>query len=408
MSKNLIDCAGRPAVAARVRSSKPYDPVSSLQAIASNPHIEHYKLDWNESTVTPSPKVFEALQRFLEGEGRLHWYPDAGYEKLHLRLSNYAGCSTGRLLVTNGSDDGLALICQVYLDPGDEVVAPFPTYRHFLQFAELAGATIRLIRKADPFSVSLRDIETSISEHTKIVYLANPNNPTGILFEPAQISRLAGRHPRILFLVDEAYYEFSGVSCARLTGNAENIVVARSFSKCFGLAGLRLGYVMASAAIIGDLRRVHNPKSVNMMAQVAAVAALGDLDYYRGYVAAVQHASRLTRRFCETHGIPCRLTPANFVLIQLEDPVWVAERLRDAGVHVRDRSSQLPGTIRLTVGTPEQMQEVLSRIAGVLEEFSLSRSGSSNAWRGKAHMQPAGDRPSGSGTEAVLKAALQL
>lgn len=397
-----------PCIADRVRSTKPYDPVSSLQAIASNPHTAHYKLDWNESTIAPSPKVFEAMQRFLEAEGRLHWYPDSEHKELYLQLSTYAGCSSDQLLVANGSDEGLALVCRVYLDPGDEVVAPFPTYKHFLQFAELEGAALRLIRKADPFSVSLRDVEEAFTERTKIVYLANPNNPTGVLFQPEAIVQLAGRHPRILFLVDEAYFEFSGASCARMIGSAENVAVTRSFSKCFGLAGLRLGYVMASAAIIGGLRRVHNPKSVNRMAQVAAVAALEDLDYYRRYVAAVQQASRLTRRFCETQGIPCRPTHANFVLIQLEDPVWVTERLRDAGVHVRDRSSQLPGMIRLTVGTPEQMREVLSRLTRVLDEYTSLHHGSPVLRQRRAHVQWAEDRPSPDPTGPVSTAALRL
>ena len=146
-----------------------------------NRGITHYKLDWNESTIEPSPKVGEALQRLL-GEGRsLHWYPDPGHEELCARLSAYVGCPPEHLLVTNGSDDALALICQTYIDAGDEVVAPFPTYRHFLQFAELANAAVQLIRKDCPFSFTCEDIEAALTRHSKIVYLANPNNPTGTL-----------------------------------------------------------------------------------------------------------------------------------------------------------------------------------------------------------------------------------
>jgi histidinol-phosphate aminotransferase len=347
-----------------------------LQAIRDNPGVVHYKLDWNESTVAPSPKVFAALRRFLDAESRVHWYPDPGHEELHLRISEYVGCRSGQVLVTNGSDDALALICTTYLDGGDEVVAPFPTYTHFLQFAELAGACLRLIRKEDPFSVSLPDIEAAISGRTKIVYLANPNNPTGTLLPPEGILRLAGRHPRILFLVDEAYYEFSGASCAAMAGAAPNLAVTRSFSKCFGLAGLRIGYVVAAAEVIGNLRRMHNPKSVNRMAQVAAAAALDDLGYYRRYVSEVKAAAALTKRFCDAHGVPCRLSHANFVLIGMENPLLVARRLREAGVHVRNRSAQLPGMIRLTVGTVEQMREVLAMLAKALPGCDLQPTGS--------------------------------
>ena len=365
-------------VAARVRLTKPYDPVSSLHAIASNPRIVHYKLDWNESTIAPSPKVFEALRRFLNGDSRIEWYPDLGHDDLYQKIAEYVGCRTEQVLITNGSDDALNLICQTYLDSGDGVVAPFPTYTHFLQFAELAGADLRMIRKEDPFSISLREIGLAIDDRTKIVYLANPNNPTGALLKPTGIHQLADRHPRVLFLVDEAYFEFSGSSCTRFIGYAPNVVVTRSFSKCFGLAGLRIGYVVASESIIRDLRRVHNPKSVNKMAQVAAAAALGDRDYYRDYVAEVKRAAAMIKRFCDERCIACRISHANFVLIQLENPEWFVGRLHEAGVHVRDRSAQLPGTIRLTVGTSEQMQEVLWRLRDVMNEFHLRQASSSS------------------------------
>jgi histidinol-phosphate aminotransferase len=403
-----MDDVSRPAVAARVRSVKPYDPVSSLQAIKGNRLMIHYKLDWNESTVAPSPRVFEALRQFLDAECLIHWYPDPRHEELHLRLSEYVGCRAEQILVTNGSDDALALICQTYLDGNDEVVAPFPTYKHFLQFAELAGACLRLIRKNDPFSVSLQDIEAAISGRTKILYLANPNNPTGTLLQPEAILRLAGRHPHTLFLVDEAYYEFCGSSCAAMTGSLPNMVVTRSFSKCFGLAGLRIGYVVAPEGIIGNLRRVHNPKSINKMAHVAAAAALDDLDYYRDYVADVKRSAAMTRRFCDDHGIACRLSHANFVLIELENPSGVAARLREVGVHVRDRSSQLPGMLRLTLGTPEQMQDVLTRLGNVLDGGHPVRLGSSAQWLEPAHVPMAENRPSADPAGAMVRAALRL
>ncbi len=334
--------------------------------------MAHHKLDWNESTIPPSPEVFKALQRFLADGDTMHWYPPFPCDgELLRRITEYTSCRPDNILITNGSDDALSLACQTYLDPGDEVVAPFPTYRHFLQFAELAGARVGLIRKEDPFSVSLQDVESGIAGRTKIVYLANPNNPTGILFEPAQISRMASRHLQVLFLVDEAYYEFSGFSCTPFLKNTPNIMVTRSFSKCFGLAALRLGYVLASTGIIRDLLRVHNPKSTNIMAQIAAAAALGDLDYYHDYVAEVGRAAAMTKRFCDEHGILCRLTHANFVLMTIDHPERTVAKLRSAGVHVRNRSSQLPGMIRLTVGTSKQMEDVLLRLKAVVKEERL-------------------------------------
>lgn len=364
-----------PSVSGRVRSAKPYDPVSSLQAIKSNCRLTHYKLDWNEATIEPSPGVFEALRQFLDSNSPIQWYPDFCHEGLNLKLSDYAGCRDKQILVTNGSDDALALVCRTYLDPGDRVVAPFPTYEHFLQFAELSGASVRLVRKEDPFSVSLQDIEEAIDRQTKIVYLANPNNPTGTVYKPVEILRLSSRHRRILFLIDEAYYEFWGYSCAAMTCRAPNMVVTRSFSKCFGLAGLRIGYLVAQEEIVDNLLRVHNPKSINKMAQIAAEAALDDLDYYRSYVGEIKRAAAMTKHFCDMRGIGCRPTRANFVLIELENPVLIAERLREAGVHVRDRSSQLPGMIRLTLATSGQMSEILFRLGKVLDYSNFGRNG---------------------------------
>ena len=407
-SQPRMDDIPRPSVAARVRLTKPYDPVSSLQAIKHNRHLDHYKLDWNESTIAPSPKVFEALRRFLDGDSRIQWYPDLCHDELYRNVSEYAGCRTEQIMFANGSDDALAMTCQTYLNPGDGVVAPFPTYTHFLQFAELAGAGLRLVRKDDPFSVSLQDIGAAIDGRTKMVYLANPNNPTGTLFPPVEIAGLAGRHPHVLFLVDEAYYEFSGCSCAAMIRSLPNIMVTRSFSKCFGLAGLRIGYVVAPEEIIGNLRRVHNPKSINKMAQVAAAAALDDLDYYRNYVAGVKRSAAMTRRFCDDHGIVCRLSHANFVLIGLENPGGVAARLREVGVHVRDRSSQLPGMIRLTLGTPEQMREVLSRLGNVLDECHPVRLASCAQCPAPADAPMVEDRPCPDPAGVMVKAALRL
>ncbi|MGV8074693.1 MAG: pyridoxal phosphate-dependent aminotransferase [Syntrophobacteraceae bacterium] len=402
-----IDDAVRLKVSPRVRAAKRYDPVTSLQAIQNAPHLVHYKLDWNESTIEPSPKVFQALKQLLDCNSRIHWYPDICHEELYLKISEYVGLRTEQILVTNGSDDALTLICQTYLDAGDIVVAPFPTYKHFLQFAELAGARLRMVRRDNPFSVSLQDIEAAIDSRTKIVYLANPNNPTGILFQPSDIFRIAARHLHTLFLIDEAYYEFGGRSCTPIICSSPNIVVTRSFSKCFSLAGLRIGYVAAPEEIINNLRYVHNPKSINTMAQAAALAALDDLGYYKDYVAEVKQAALVTKRFCRAHGLPCKLTHANFVLLELEKPSLVASLLRDAGVHVRDRSSQLPGMIRLTLGTPEQMREVLSRLTKVLYECgellrSVSAASKPESVFVQTNEKQASDNPTGAFSTAAL------
>jgi len=355
-----------PLISQRVAHLKPYDPVSSLDTIKHNPKISHYKLDWNETTVPPSPKVKETLLHYLSNGSKLNWYPEMFNRKLFERIADYVGCQVPQLLVTNGSDDALDLVCQTYLDAEDNVVSPVPTYNHFLQFAERTGARIKRVLGDNPLVPSLKDVSKQVDDHTKIIYLANPNNPTGNLYSPAEVLQLALRFPHALVVSDEAYFEFAGTSCAKLCEEVDNIVVTRSFSKCFGLAGLRIGYLVTSDTVADNLRRVHNPKSVNMLAQLAAIAALEDLPYYKSYIRSVKRSVSIVRRFCDKHDLPCWPTAANFILIQFEDAPAMAKRLADVGVHVRDRSKHLPGIIRLGLGTEEQTKEIMARMESVL------------------------------------------
>ncbi|MBW2699835.1 MAG: histidinol-phosphate aminotransferase family protein [Deltaproteobacteria bacterium] len=357
-----------PKVSKRVAKLNPYDPVCSREKIKQRPELTHFKLDWNESTIQPSPKVREALHHFLSNGSMLNWYPDMFYQPLYESLAEYTGSRISQLLVTSGSDSALELICQTYLNPEDNVVFPVPTYAHFLQFAELAGAEMRGVEPQNAFLPDLKEIEAQIDENTKILYLVNPNNPTGNVYPPTELLQLALRHPHVLLVCDEAYFEFSGVSCVKLVDSAPNMLVTRSFSKAFSLASMRIGYLVASEAVAQDLRRIFNPKSVNMMAMVAATAALDDLPYYRKYVRDVKRSAAMMERFCRREGIPCRSTFANWVLLEFDNAPDMARRLADVGLHVRDRSRQLPGIIRLSLGTPEQTAEILARIKRILDE----------------------------------------
>ena len=356
-----------PELAARVRTLKPYDAVSSREKIDRNPSIQHHKLDWNESTIQPSPKVHAAIARYITEGGELHWYPDLFHTPLYDRLAGYTGSRVTRMLVTNGSDAALELLAQSYLNADDNVVFPVPTYNHFVQFAELTGAQLRGIKCSDPFVPTLVELERHIDARTKILYLVNPNNPTGNVYDPEEVLALALRHPSILVISDEAYFEFSGVSCMDMVDRAPNIVVTRSFSKAFSLASVRIGYMVAQEGIINDLRRVYNPKSVNMLAQIATTAALDDLPYYAAYVAEVKRSAQLVVNFCRRLHIPCRTAHANWIMMEFRDAPEMARKMADAGIHVRDRSSQLPNVLRMSLGTEAQTVEVLARIERILE-----------------------------------------
>jgi len=358
------------APARMVREVKPYQAVSSLEAILSRPDQVPLKLDWNESTVPPSPKVLEAIQAFLGNAHHLNWYPVLNSTNLIERLEKHLGLSGDQLLITNGSDDALDTICTTYLDPDDVVLVPSPTYTHFLVFAQTRGAQIQALHGPDPFASCIDLlVQTAQRVRPRLLYLVNPNNPTGVLYTREEVATLLAACPETLVIVDEAYSEFAGCSCIDLLHTYPNLVITRTFSKAYGIAGLRIGYAMAAPGVIMDLRRVFNPKSVNVLAQIGAMAALEDQSYLRWYLGEVEASKRLLQPFFAARGLPFKLTPANYFLVQFDQAPWVVKRLQEEGVYVRDRSgmNQLAGWVRFSLGTEEQTRDLLDRIDRVLE-----------------------------------------
>ena len=362
---------GRPSVARHVNELKAYEPTSSLASIESRPYQTPFKLDWNESTIPPSPAVAEAIQKHLGGEHHLNWYPEVSCAALRAAISEYVGHPASGILVTNGSDDALDLMCRTYLDEGDEVVLPVPTYTHFQVFAGARGGRLVPVRGDNPLDKNVSGVLDAIGPRTKIVYLVSPTNPTGIVYNEADVREILAAAPRAIVIVDEAYHEFCGYSVAHLTQEYENLVVTRTFSKSFGIAGLRVGYAIAAPSLVGDLLRLYNPKSVNALGQVAARAALQDLDHLNAYVGSVRVGIEMMVEYFTAHGIQCHGTPANFVLVSMPDPSAFAEALAEVGVYVRDwsRVDQMEHLLRMSVGTAEQTEEVLRRVSHTLDRM---------------------------------------
>ena len=360
----------RPAgidVARPVRSLTPYEAVSSQGAIGAHAAQDVFKLDWNESTIAPSPKVREAIAEYMTRSGGLNWYPTLGSRNLLDALGEYTGLTSDKLLATNGSDDGLHLICSTYLDHGDDVVVPVPTYNHFVVFAQSRGANIIRVQADSPFDPNLDGIRAAMSPSTRLVYLVSPNNPTGIVYRPEQVERLCQDFPNTLVVLDEAYFEFAQISGMSLVGRYPNLIVTRTFSKAFGLAGLRVGYLGAHPAIVEGLHRIYNPKSVNTLGQIGAIAALNDLPYLDAFLAEVIEAKTLLADFFEARDVDAHITPANFVVVRCADIGATLNALEARGVYVRDRSSYpgLAGCLRMTVGTVEQTKRLMARLAEV-------------------------------------------
>lgn len=355
-------------VAPTVQALTPYEAVSSQAAIEAKPdHHTSFKLDWNESTIAPSPRVTEAIARYLsEGRG-LNWYPRLGSAELVEALVDYTGVGTEFILATNGSDDALHLICDTYLDRGDQVVIPVPTYNHFMVFAQSRGAELVTTRGETAFDSNLEGIERAMTKDTRLLYLVSPNNPTGVVYEPQVVARLCERYPRTLIVLDEAYFEFSQITGIELVKEYPNLLVTRTFSKAFGLAGLRVGYLAANPSLVKGLRRMYNPKSVNTLGQIGAIAALSDLPYLYNYLDEVRASKEILREFFDKNGVDAHITPANFVVVRMPDLQSALSQLESRGVYVRDRSSYpgLSGCLRMTVGTREQTERLLDRVGDV-------------------------------------------
>jgi histidinol-phosphate aminotransferase len=331
---------------------------------------EGLRLDFNENTVGCSPRVLERL-RSITGE-ELARYPErAPVESI---VAQYLEVDPREVLLTNGIDEAIHLLCETYLEPGDEVLIPVPTFAMYEVFAAATGARVVKLPAAKDFTFPARELRERLSDRTRLIVIANPNNPTGAVLPPQILIDLAQRSPHAALLVDEAYFEFFGETMLRQWATLPNLFVARTFSKAYGLAGLRIGVLMGSAGVMNDVRRVASPYSVNSVALACLPAALADHDYVRDYAMQIR-ASResFQQQLCEW-GLRFWPSQANFVLISIGPRhAEFVQAMRTKGILVRDRSSDpgCEGCVRITLGSEEQTDLLIRTLASVLADLRL-------------------------------------
>lgn len=315
------------------------------------------KLDSNESTVDPSPRVVSALAEFIH-QSPLNWYPDIESVKLREALSEYTSAPIDCIQTFNGSDNALETICRTYLQKGDEVVLCMPAYDHFRLYAESCDATLVPVFGETPFASKPKELVNAVTPRTKMIYIVNPNNPTGLLYSEDEIRFVLEACPEVLVLVDEAYFEFCKVTVVPLTKEYPNLIVTRSFSKAFGLAGIRCGYVVTNPNNLQVINKVRVGKNINSLAQVAARAALEDMEHISRFVTEVKVAKGWLKDKLSGLGLEVVETPANFVLVRVAEPQQVKKFLEEKLVYVRDRSSipQMEGFLRITIGHQHLME----------------------------------------------------
>lgn len=328
------------------------------------------KLDWNESTQTISPRVKQALKDAIDNT-QLNWYPNVQNEELLGAISGYVTMPPENIMYFSSSDSAQEYIARTFLESYDDVLIVGPTYDNFRVTCQSESYNIHFFYLDNEFRLNIDRLEESITSiRPKLVYISNPNNPTGTTYAPETIRRLAEHFPDVLFLMDEAYIEFTvEESCKSLVSDHDNIIITRTFSKAFGLAGFRIGFIISHKNNLEYIGRIRNPKNITSLTQVATLAALQDLDYMHQYVTEVNKAKTFFIGELDRLGIRHAEGGGNFVLINTGKSSELIAFLREQKIYVRDYTqvSQLNGfDCRITIGTTEQMQRVTDAIVRFL------------------------------------------
>lgn len=355
-----------------LRNLKPYKLAShKVWSVTPEERNTILKLDWNEATIPPSPKVRERLLRIMDEPCFFNLYPSTHNEELINLLSNYVGLPQENLQYFGSSDALHEYICKVFISVGDPVMILGPSYDNFRLTCQANGAEVYFSNYNDDFSFTAESFEADINQkEPAVVYICNPNNPTGNVHQMSYIEHLLNKFPDTLFLIDEAYYEFAGVTCKDLVLKYDNILISRTMSKAFALANFRVGYLIGSKDNVQFVNRIRNPKNLSTFAQEAACGALSDIKYMWEYVKEVNSAKEWFSKELMSFRECFTLLPShgNFILIKFSD--YERKRallayLADNNVFVRDvtQAESLRNCFRITMGTLEQMKKVVKIIS---------------------------------------------
>ncbi|MGO4927860.1 histidinol-phosphate transaminase [Fundicoccus sp. Sow4_F4] len=328
-----------------------YVPDLEPEALQAQLKIDHapVRLSMNENVYGPSPKVAEAIQAWTGAHA--HRYPDTRLTQLREALATYHGVDPDALVFTNGLDEMIQILPRTYIEPGDEVLVHTPTFPEYASQARVDGASIIEVPDKQ-LAVDWPGMKAAISERTKLIYLCNPNNPTGNMEPLDQIEAFLDQVPaNILVVLDEAYFQYSGLaesqSGVSLFPDYPNLMIMRTFSKAYGLANIRCGYTVLhpQAAEIVDATRT--PFNVSGLTEIAALAGFQDHDYLAEIVEANRQERELWLAFFEELGLTHYPSYTNFVMFEVDDATTLIRIFRQAGYMVSTHS--FPNWIRLTI-----------------------------------------------------------
>ena len=356
-------------VSENIKSLVPYPPGKPIEELERELGITgSIKLASNENPLGPSPKAVEAVSKALAG---LHRYPDGSCYYLKEKLSAILAVPHEMITFGNGSNEIIELLVRAYLKPGDEAIMGNPSFAVYPIAVKAVGGVAVEVPLKD-MKHDLKTMASKITGKTRIIFIANPNNPTGTMVSGEEFREFMKSVPEgVIVCMDEAYYEFVTATdfpdTLSYVKEGAPVLVLRTFSKIYGLAGLRVGYGVANAGIMDYMNRVRQPFNVNSLAQIAAMAALEDTAHIERTRQNNAEGLKFLLGELRANGFECVDTQANFFLVKVGDGRGVYDALLRKGVIVRPMASyNLPEYIRITVGLPEENRRFLESFKAVV------------------------------------------
>lgn len=327
--------------------------------------LKYTLLDFNERTLPVGEVVQKALIEYIQS-GRMQMYPS--YSDTVERIANYAGVKPEQLMITNGSDQGIELIFRSVCREGDEAIIAGPTFAMYKQCAGIENLKIVEPEYSMEKGYPVEAVINAVTDKTRIIAIANPNNPCGTLVKKEEVLRIAKAAPQAAILVDECYFEYSRETVVDYIDEHPNIFVTRTFSKTWGIPSLRLGYLISQEANITALLNVRGPYDVNQFAIVAVRAALQNPEYTLDYVREVMEESKpALEKLLDEKNIPYWNSSANFIWAFPENAEQLELKIREAGILVRPKAN-LQGKmgLRITLGSIEQTTRLVELLSTLL------------------------------------------
>jgi len=323
------------------------------------------RMDFNENLIGCSPAVCRALRKLAVAS--ISSYPEK--ETVRRKAARYFGVRPEQLLLTNGTDEALSLVVNTFVESGDRVLLAEPTYAMYRFYSELAGAQVVAPRYDHDMRFPWNEVMAELAKSPRVFFLPNPNSPTGNLLSRAEVRRILEAAARTMVVIDEAYFEFSGVTVIGWVRSNKNLIVTRTFSKAAGLAGLRLGCLFAHREMAANMGKAQSPYPVNVAALAASEAAMRDRRFIARTVREVRRGRRELERGLAHLGVKSFPSAGNFLLVYFgKRAKEIIKALDEKGILLRDRSSDFGGEgyVRVTFGTLRQTRRLLDELEGIL------------------------------------------